>query len=263
MMSRRSTRGPGGGESAEAGSANTLASVRCVPYPPRAQGCSMPERSLRRVGNQHRGASDCPAPSSTSPSRWRTTWPPILPATGRASSITTIAIRRPRWSSSPGPGGGGSAGRGGLGARVDWAVQPRRQPSRCALPLRLDHGRGSARDHHRQGAAGVVPAAGGQARLPAFPRRLRGHRTGYRGRARAGSATGAPPLETVLVSTRAGQAFGGPGYVGAGCGMGREATLYLLERGGPGLPALDGWGAETRRPFHSGERHLGRRAMRA
>lgn len=39
------------------------------------------------------------------------------------------------------------------------------------------------------------------------------------------------PLEIVVVNTRAGQAYGGDGYVQAGCGMGREATLYLLERG--------------------------------
>lgn len=39
------------------------------------------------------------------------------------------------------------------------------------------------------------------------------------------------PLDIVLVNTRAGSMYGQPGYVDAGCGMGREATLYLLERG--------------------------------
>src|SRR5262249_61390231 len=39
------------------------------------------------------------------------------------------------------------------------------------------------------------------------------------------------PLEIVLVNTRAGSAYGKPDYVAAGAGMGREATLYLLERG--------------------------------
>jgi kynurenine formamidase len=39
------------------------------------------------------------------------------------------------------------------------------------------------------------------------------------------------PLDIVLVNTRAGSMFGKPGYVDAGCGMGREATLYLTERG--------------------------------
>jgi len=39
------------------------------------------------------------------------------------------------------------------------------------------------------------------------------------------------PHEIVLVNTRAGSAYGKPDYVSAGCGMGREATLYLLERG--------------------------------
>ena len=40
-----------------------------------------------------------------------------------------------------------------------------------------------------------------------------------------------PPLEIVLVKTRAGGACGRPDYVAAGCGIGREATLYVLERG--------------------------------
>jgi kynurenine formamidase len=48
------------------------------------------------------------------------------------------------------------------------------------------------------------------------------------------------PLEIVLVNTRAGAAYGAPDYVAAGCGMGREATLYLLERG-VRLTGTDGW----------------------
>lgn len=39
------------------------------------------------------------------------------------------------------------------------------------------------------------------------------------------------PLEIVLVNTRAGSRLGQPDYINSGCGMGREATLYLLERG--------------------------------
>jgi len=39
------------------------------------------------------------------------------------------------------------------------------------------------------------------------------------------------PLDIVLINTRAGSVYGQPGYVDAGCGMGREATLYLTERG--------------------------------
>jgi kynurenine formamidase len=38
-------------------------------------------------------------------------------------------------------------------------------------------------------------------------------------------------LDIVVVNTRAGSAYGKPDYVAAGAGMGREATLYLLERG--------------------------------
>ncbi|MBD8479847.1 cyclase family protein [Pseudomonas coleopterorum] len=39
------------------------------------------------------------------------------------------------------------------------------------------------------------------------------------------------PLDIVLVNTRAGALFGQPGYLDAGVGMGREATLYLLDHG--------------------------------
>jgi kynurenine formamidase len=39
------------------------------------------------------------------------------------------------------------------------------------------------------------------------------------------------PLEIVVVNTRAGSRYGEDDYLAAGCGMGREATLYLLERG--------------------------------
>ena len=39
------------------------------------------------------------------------------------------------------------------------------------------------------------------------------------------------PGDIVLVNTAAGARYGKPDYVGTGCGMGREATLYLTERG--------------------------------
>ncbi len=39
------------------------------------------------------------------------------------------------------------------------------------------------------------------------------------------------PLDIVLVNTRAGAIYGQPGYLDAGCGMGREATIYLTDRG--------------------------------
>src|SRR6478736_889560 len=48
------------------------------------------------------------------------------------------------------------------------------------------------------------------------------------------------PLEIVVVNTRAGKAYGQRDYVAAGCGMGREATLYLLERG-VRLTGTDAW----------------------
>lgn len=48
------------------------------------------------------------------------------------------------------------------------------------------------------------------------------------------------PLEIVVVNTRAGSAYAKPDYVAAGCGMGYEATMYLLERG-VRLTGTDAW----------------------
>jgi len=61
------------------------------------------------------------------------------------------------------------------------------------------------------------------------------------------------PLEIVVVNTRAGKAYGQRDYVAAGCGMGREATLYLLERG-VRLTGTDGWSWDA--PFvHTKDRY--------
>jgi len=48
------------------------------------------------------------------------------------------------------------------------------------------------------------------------------------------------PLDIVVVNTRAGSRYGQEDYVSSGCGMGREATLYLLERG-VRVTGIDGW----------------------
>jgi kynurenine formamidase len=48
------------------------------------------------------------------------------------------------------------------------------------------------------------------------------------------------PLDIVLVNTSAAAAYGEPNYLDKGCGMGREATLYLLERG-VRVTGIDGW----------------------
>ena len=48
------------------------------------------------------------------------------------------------------------------------------------------------------------------------------------------------PLDIVVVNTRAGSRYGNPDYLGAGCGMGYEATMYLLERG-VRLTGTDAW----------------------
>ena len=48
------------------------------------------------------------------------------------------------------------------------------------------------------------------------------------------------PLEIVVVNTSAGAKYGRPDYVPSGCGMGYEATMYLLERG-VRLTGTDAW----------------------
>jgi len=61
------------------------------------------------------------------------------------------------------------------------------------------------------------------------------------------------PLEIVLINTRAGAAFGAANYLDCGCGMGREATLYLLEQG-VRLTGTDGWSWDA--PFSATRRRF-------
>jgi kynurenine formamidase len=62
------------------------------------------------------------------------------------------------------------------------------------------------------------------------------------------------PLEIVVVNTRAGQCYGSADYVAAGCGMGHDATMYLLERG-VRLTGTDGWSWDA--PFvHTRKKYL-------
>ena len=48
------------------------------------------------------------------------------------------------------------------------------------------------------------------------------------------------PMDIVLVNTRAGEMYGMDTYVDSGCGVGREATLYLTNRG-VRVTGTDGW----------------------
>ncbi len=48
------------------------------------------------------------------------------------------------------------------------------------------------------------------------------------------------PLDIVLVNTAAGARYGHDDYLVRGCGMGREATLYLLDQG-VRVTGIDGW----------------------
>jgi kynurenine formamidase len=60
------------------------------------------------------------------------------------------------------------------------------------------------------------------------------------------------PLDIVVVNTTAGARYGEPDYVNTGCGMGREATLYLTERG-VRVTGTDAWSWDA--PFvHTAKR---------
>ncbi len=61
------------------------------------------------------------------------------------------------------------------------------------------------------------------------------------------------PFDIVLVNTAAGAAYGQPDYIDRGCGIGRAATLWLLERG-VRVVGTDAWSwdapfSHTRRRF--------------
>ncbi len=61
------------------------------------------------------------------------------------------------------------------------------------------------------------------------------------------------PLEIVVVNTAAGAAYGADDYVDRGCGIGREATLYLTERG-VRVTGTDAWSWDA--PFaHTARRY--------
>ena len=61
------------------------------------------------------------------------------------------------------------------------------------------------------------------------------------------------PLEIVVINTRAGSRYGSDDYVSSGCGMGYEATMYLLERG-IRLTGTDAWSWDA--PFaHTAKRY--------
>lgn len=61
------------------------------------------------------------------------------------------------------------------------------------------------------------------------------------------------PLDIVVVNTAAGARYGRDDYVDSGCGMGREATLWLVERG-VRVVGTDGWSWDA--PFSHTRRRV-------
>ena len=61
------------------------------------------------------------------------------------------------------------------------------------------------------------------------------------------------PFEIVVVNTAAGRAYGQPDYLDRGCGMGRDATIFLLERG-VRVTGTDGWSWDA--PFSATARRF-------
>lgn len=61
------------------------------------------------------------------------------------------------------------------------------------------------------------------------------------------------PLNIVLINTRAGERYGYEDYVSSGCGMGQEATLYLLNQGIK-ITGTDAWSWDA--PFiHTSQKY--------
>ena len=63
------------------------------------------------------------------------------------------------------------------------------------------------------------------------------------------------PLQIVVVNTRAGLRYGQPDYLSSGCGMGYDATLYLLEQRHPPDRHPDAWSWDA--PFEHTARKYG------
>ncbi|MCK8784091.1 cyclase family protein [Roseomonas sp. NAR14] len=61
------------------------------------------------------------------------------------------------------------------------------------------------------------------------------------------------PLEIVVVNTRAGSRYGESDYIDSGCGMGKAATMWLLERG-VRVVGTDGWSWDA--PFSHTRRRV-------
>jgi kynurenine formamidase len=65
------------------------------------------------------------------------------------------------------------------------------------------------------------------------------------------------PLEIVVINTSAGKKLGSADYVASGCGMGYEATMYLLDRGIK-VTGTDGWSWDA--PFvHTAKKYTATR----
>ena len=61
------------------------------------------------------------------------------------------------------------------------------------------------------------------------------------------------PFDIVLINTSAGERYGETDYLSRGCGMGKEATLYLLEKG-IRVTGTDAWSWDA--PFiHTKEKY--------
>ena len=61
------------------------------------------------------------------------------------------------------------------------------------------------------------------------------------------------PFEIVVVNTRAGSRYGEDDYIDSGCGMGKAATMWLLERG-VRVVGTDGWSWDA--PFSHTKRRV-------
>ena len=153
------------------------------------------------------------------------------PGSGRRSntSVTSRACANP--AVLPRAEEGRFARRRGLGGRVDRLSTHNGTHLDAPYHFHSTMNDGERAIDHRRGAARLVLPARREARFPAFPRRLCRDRRRCRGRTRAHRPSRCSRSRSSSSTRAPAQPMASRDYVAAGCGMGREATLYLLERG--------------------------------
>ncbi len=148
----------------------------------------------------------------------------------------------------------GPARRRRLGDRMDQALDPLHHAPRCALAFRLDHGSAaSARSPSTRCRSNGASSRAIKLDFRHLPGRPCRQRQQMSKPSSSASATSSPRSRSWCVNTSARRGLWAARITSPnGCGMGREATLYLLERG-VRVTGTDGWSMGRAVRLHQGE----------